>query len=493
MKQIIVLDAREGFLSDLSIRLMLDQSESVNVQTTLNSPDGIGPAAARYRPELLALCENLVPEGALDPIFYETPTVGYGISESAAAVFSGLGIPYLGIAKDTDSLIKKLEEYDPEKPQPAAQQVLPQETQPPAVLEPPVPDKPEPPAPAPPEKEDWENELSSFGISEKAEPTADKSPSSAQGAVRAEEIRRELAKSTERRAAAALEERLRKREDRTKTITVYSAKGGVGKTTLASELAVYLSLTSKGRERFKICLLDYNIDFGDVLTTLNLDAKGPNMSQWAAEIRERAAAGEDPSKITYSPEEVKERLQVMQKTGLYVLPAPLTHEDSMDIGELELSIILSSVKSSGLFDFVVCDTGNNTRDSTILSLEAADTVLLVATQNVAAANCNDAFLNTMSKIGFEMAKIRLVVNDILPERDTGISVREVEDTFPYPCIARIRHHADVIKANNFGTPLVYTANHEYTRELQKVVAALTGTEPQKDKKSGLMGLLRGGK
>ena len=55
---------------------------------------------------------------------------------------------------------------------------------------------------------------------------------------------------------------------RAKIITVYSAKGGVGKTTISCELASYLALTEHGRDKFKVCIVDYNIDFGDVMGCL---------------------------------------------------------------------------------------------------------------------------------------------------------------------------------------------------------------------------------
>lgn len=45
----------------------------------------------------------------------------------------------------------------------------------------------------------------------------------------------------------------------------------IGKTTLSCELATYLALTSNGRNRYKVCIADFNIDFGDVKNTLNFD------------------------------------------------------------------------------------------------------------------------------------------------------------------------------------------------------------------------------
>jgi pilus assembly protein CpaE len=166
----------------------------------------------------------------------------------------------------------------------------------------------------------------------------------------------------------------------------------------------------------------------------------------------------------------------MEKTGLYALLAPLTHEDSMDIGEAELQVMLRNIVEFGGFDFVICDTGNNTRDSSVTALEAAEYVLLVVTQDITAANCNDAVLTTLSKIHFDTSKIRLIINNVLPAKITGVAVQEIEDLFPHPCVARIRHDTDVIRANNYSKPIVFQSNHEITKELRKVIAFLTGSE-----------------
>ena len=72
---------------------------------------------------------------------------------------------------------------------------------------------------------------------------------------------------------------------RAKIITVYSAKGGVGKTTISCELASYLALTEHGRDKFKVCIVDYNIDFGDVMGTLLYNPNKACMTLWADEIR----------------------------------------------------------------------------------------------------------------------------------------------------------------------------------------------------------------
>ena len=277
---------------------------------------------------------------------------------------------------------------------------------------------------------------------------------------------------------------------KTKVVSVYAAKGGVGKTSIATELATCLALTSNGRRKFRVCIVDYNIDFGDVATTLMLDEQGPNMTGWASEIRELLERGNAPEEIRFTKKHIEDYyLQHIRATGLYALAAPIMHEDSMFIKSDELEIMLDNLIEAGNFDFIICDTGNNTRDSTVIAIDKSDYVLMIATQDVTTANCNTSVLRTLRDTGFDTEKVRLVLNNIMPAHETGISVQEVEETFPYECICRIKSTRDIIRANNIGQPLVYKPNHEYTKQIQRIVHFLTegevaAQEPPKKKLFG---------
>lgn len=157
------------------------------------------------------------------------------------------------------------------------------------------------------------------------------------------------------------------------------------------------------------------------------------------------------------------------------------------------AVIIDNLIQYGGFDFVVCDTGNNTRDCSIISLEKADEVLLVVTQDVNTANCNSSFLSTMRKVGFDMNKIRLVINKARPAKIVAISTEELEEAFvnpntgkPYPCITRIKDNNEVKHANNLGEPLVYNSSHEFTRSIGIIAKEIIGDhfvlgEPEKKK------------
>ena len=276
------------------------------------------------------------------------------------------------------------------------------------------------------------------------------------------------------------------RKENASVITVYAAKGGVGKTTIATELAAYLALTSNGRNRLSVCIIDYNIDFGDVCSHLGLNPKGNNMISWAAEIDAMVNDGENPDNISFSESDIRRGyLQRMDKTDLFALFAPIAHEDSMDISDTALKVMLRNIVENGGFDYVVIDTGNNTRDAAIIALEAAEHTLLIATQDLTTANCNSSVLDVLGKMekkrpGLNTSKIALIINNVIPASEAGVSTRDVEDAFPFPCVAKIKRTPDVLKANNFSRPLIFNAKHSFTHQIQKIVQYVTMGEISND-------------
>lgn len=315
--------------------------------------------------------------------------------------------------------------------------------------------------------------------------------------ARAREAKKQLAEEKRKAAMAAsaattvLEDQVDKDmgliKAPTKVVTVYSSKGGVGKTTIACELATFLALTASGRGRLKVCLVDCNIDFGDVLNTLDFDVNGPCMMDWFSDLEERLENGVNPDDIIYTEDEIMGFLQKKDTDGLYALLAPMTNEDSMELEGTHIEVMLRNLIKNGGFDFVIIDTGNNTRDSSFIALQMAETVLMVLTQSTNTANCNASFLNAveaMNRFGDEaldLNKIKLVINQIRPASSVGISVQELEDVFenpvtgkPYETYARIKDSNDVRKAANNAEPLVYKASAEFTRSIAALASTLIG-------------------
>ena len=81
--------------------------------------------------------------------------------------------------------------------------------------------------------------------------------------------------------------------------------------------------------------------------------------------------------------------------------------------------MLNNIVENGGFDFVICDTGNNTRDSSYMTLLKADQVFLVLTQNFNTANCNNSLLKMLDALHFDMNKIGLIINKVQSKKSVG--------------------------------------------------------------------------
>lgn len=334
-----------------------------------------------------------------------------------------------------------------------------------------------------------ENKRFQESIGEKRETTSDilgmhSKNREARDYLKSDDMDMSVRKSQQRKIDRIVERDMGNIRDAAKVITVYSAKGGVGKTTLSCELATYLALTSNGRNRYKVCIADFNIDFGDVKNTLNFDPNKACMSVWAEDIRERVNAGQRPETICYSEAEISKYLQVDKSSNLYALLAPFTNEDSMDINTYELEVIMRNLRENGGFDFIVCDTGNNTRDSSFIALENADIIIMVLTQCMNTALCNYGLLNTLYQLNsFDLNRIKLVINKEQSSRAVGISVEELveADAFrnpetkkPYELLGTIKNSNKVKLAGNMGSPLVYDATSEFTKEIGVIASKIIG-------------------
>lgn len=279
-----------------------------------------------------------------------------------------------------------------------------------------------------------------------------------------------------------------------KLTSIYSAKGGVGKTTITCNLATYLALTEHhGRNRYNVCIIDFNIDFGDVATTLGLDPNRGCMTQWANDIKQRLKgmtpengqkySQEQLNSIVYEESQIRNYLQRVDETGLYVLLAPISNEDSMFLTENEIEIMLNNLINNAGFDFIICDTGNNTRDSSFIPLTKADNVYMILTQSATTANDNAGFLNTMHKIGYDLNKIHILINMAMPTKSTGISVDELKEVFvnpytkkQYHVVGIIKNYNEVRNHNNMQKPLVYNSKHEFTRCIGEIANQIIGDE-----------------
>lgn len=246
------------------------------------------------------------------------------------------------------------------------------------------------------------------------------------------------------------------------TIVVHCPKGGVGKTTISKELAsVYASSEING-ERLKVCLVDMDIDYGDIAIMLDLK-QNKSIADWARTIRTRIG-NTNETDIWFSYQEIEKFYLLEHKSGLKVLAAPTNHRDAASINDQIARIVIKNLKR--YFDVVIIDTGNNVKDFTVVSLEEADHILLVCNLDVATINEILTLRKTLEQIQFPMNKISLLMNEV--KKGDEANINQISTFLGIPLIGVIPKIQSVETANNQGTILSIGPDNPFTIGIKKV-------------------------
>ena len=219
---------------------------------------------------------------------------------------------------------------------------------------------------------------------------------------------------------------------RGKLVTVFSAKGGCGKTTLATNLAA--ALADRGRR--EVCLVDLDLAFGDVAIALQLFPAHTIAD--AVPLADSLDAQALASLLTpHSP-------------GLTTLVAPIEPGTAESIPATLVATILDLLKQ--MYDFVVVDTPPAFDDHVLAAFDQSDMVALLATLDIPALKNLKLTLETLDLLNYPRERWRLVLNRA--DSKVGLAVNEVEKTLKAPIVAQIPSSRDVPASINRGVPIV---------------------------------------
>jgi pilus assembly protein CpaE len=230
-----------------------------------------------------------------------------------------------------------------------------------------------------------------------------------------------------------------------RVVTVFSAKGGCGKSTLATNLAV--SLAEGGRRR--VCLVDLDLAFGDVGVMLQL---APDRSiADAANARERIDATLVRALLTsYAP-------------GVDVLLAPVGPTEAERIGRDLVAQVLAAVRT--MADFVVIDTPAHFTDGVLAALDSSDVQLLVATPDVPALKNLRIAMDMLDLLGLRKESRLLVLNR--SDARVGLTGADIERVLKTPATVHVPSSRDVPVSINRGVPIVAAQpNHPVSKAIR---------------------------
>jgi len=235
-------------------------------------------------------------------------------------------------------------------------------------------------------------------------------------------------------------------------LTVFSPKGGVGKTTIAANLAVALS--ARGA---KVCLVDLDLGFGDIAITLQL---------FPARTIADAVALEDG--LDFS---VLEPLLTPHRRGFSTLVAPVQPDAKDSIPATLVSRILAILKSN--FEYVIVDTSPAFDEHVLQAFDETDELLLVTTLDVPTLKNVKIASETLDLLNFPKPRRHLVLNRA--DDKVGLSPEKVETTLDMKITQAIPTSPEVANATNAGEPIVAShPKHQVSQAINRLADAVTG-------------------
>jgi pilus assembly protein CpaE len=176
-------------------------------------------------------------------------------------------------------------------------------------------------------------------------------------------------------------------------ITVYGARGGLGATTTAVNLAVDLAAVTSS----SVALADLDLQRGDVATFLNLSH--------IESIASIASSSGDVDEIFLHGTLTR------HASGISVLPAPQQIEEADTIGLDEVKLALRLLRSQ--FRHTVVDTPRTITGATVAAFELADHILLITDLTIPSVRASRRFLDLLDRLNVGTARVELIVTELI--------------------------------------------------------------------------------
>jgi len=189
-----------------------------------------------------------------------------------------------------------------------------------------------------------------------------------------------------------------------RVISVFSAKGGVGKTTVAINLAVELARSKSA----KVLLLDLNLQFGDIASFLNVVPK-----RTVTDLAQNSPIKDEDIRFNI----------LSHSSGVEILAASSRPEYAEIVTPEHIEMILSGVKPH--YDFVICDNSSRLDDISLSALDMAKEIWIVAGVDIPAIKNTKLCLEVLHNLSYS-SKVKLILNKY--EKRMGISIRDIESS-----------------------------------------------------------------
>ena len=244
-------------------------------------------------------------------------------------------------------------------------------------------------------------------------------------------------------------------------VAVFSPKGGVGRTTVAVNMAV-AAATELGK---KVVLVDGSFQFGDVGVLLNLNPKNKSIADLVPELEQ---AGNEVESI--------DTFVINHSAGIRVLLAPPSPEMAELITPSGIKRVIEALRLT--HDLVVVDCTAFFNDTTLAILDSADIILTMLSLEITSIKNMRLFLEVADQLGYEAGKVRLILNRA--DSALGIRVQDVEHSIGRKVDETIVSDGrSVVYALNRGVPF-FLSNREaqVSQDILRLARSVVGERAQ---------------
>lgn len=228
--------------------------------------------------------------------------------------------------------------------------------------------------------------------------------------------------------------KVRRRSGVGQVFTIFSTKGGVGRTFISINLAAALA-KSTGK---KVVLVDLDLDFGNVALALNIVPKF-TIADIVDDIRN-------------IDQDYIESYLIPHESGIKVLPANSQPMMNEFINAGDIDVILRTLQNA--YDYVVVDMPGRFSETVNPAFAIADKLLIVSTPEIAAVRNIKASLITLGELNYPKSKIKIILNKV--SKSDKIKTKDVETTLNQEILATLRNdEKEAVASLNLGIPYVF--------------------------------------
>lgn len=241
-------------------------------------------------------------------------------------------------------------------------------------------------------------------------------------------------------------------------LTVASSTGGCGKTFYATNLAYHLARTT-GQQ---VCLVDLDLQFGEVSTALRLKPRFSVADALAGDVDEQELFEHVAEFMTPHP------------AGFQVLTAPRDPSEADQIDPPRVIQVVRALRRR--FDYVVVDTPAQLSETVLAAFDQSSRLLVLATFDLPSVRNTTVFLSTLEKLKIPTEDISVILNKV--EGGVGMEVAEVNEILDNRIESTLVYAKEVSRSINQGQPVIASSpQSEISRQLVASMRRLIpGTE-----------------